>query len=136
MADLLIGWKPYETEFKGDAVTMELLPLTVPLFKAILPNMKKIEDKDEASQNALEMLGKCLPIFQNHVRNIKGLTINGAAPTAEQIHEEAMLIHFAQDIVNELFMRSVVTKEQEGNLNPPSVSSEKSAENPGEPSTE
>jgi len=118
--DILIGWQPYETTFKGQAVTMELLPLTVPLFRLVLPYMKNIEDKDAAAQNALEMLEKCLPIFQGHVRGIQGVTVNGQPITPEIIHGEAKLVHLAQDIVNEVFLRSMLREDEGKNLGSPS----------------
>jgi len=118
--DILIGWQPYETTFKGQTVTMELLPLTVPLFRLILPHMKNIEDKDEAAQNAMEMISKSLGVFQGHVRNVQCFTVNGQPVTPEMLIGEAKLIRLAQDIVNEVFLRSMVTAEEGKNSGSPS----------------
>ena len=132
--DILIGWQPYETTFKGQTVTMELLPLTVSLFKLVLPHMKKIEDKDEAAQNALDLIGKSLPVFQGHVRGIQGFTVNGGPVAAEQVQGEALFVHLAQDIINELFIRSTITEAEGKNSGSPSeaLSSESNQPSPSE----
>lgn len=128
--DILIGWQPYETQFRGQTVTMELLPLTVSQFRLVLPHMRRIDDKDEAAQNAFDLIGKSLPIFQMHVRNIQGITVNGAPPTAEQIQGEALFIHLAQDIINELFIRSTITEAEEKNSGSPSEASNSESSQP------
>jgi hypothetical protein len=120
MADLLIGWQAYETEFLGDKVTMELLPLKNDTYRIVSPYMKKYESNEEITAACLEMQGKTLPIIERHVRNIKGVTVNGEPPTPEMLSQEVNLAMLTQDIVQELVVRSLLTKGEVKNLPEPS----------------
>ena len=130
--DILIGWEPYETEFRGAKVTMNLLPLKVDTYKVVTPYMVKFEkdQKKEAELNALELQEKALPVFTNHVKDISGLTINGEPITAEMLSAQIKLSHLAQDILRELTARTLIEKGQEKNFVAPSMSTEKGSETP------
>ncbi|HOO46115.1 MAG TPA: hypothetical protein PLM29_07800 [Deltaproteobacteria bacterium] len=112
--DILIGWQPYETEFKGARVTMELLPLKVDGYRFLMPYMKQFDEtqKDEAAINSLEMQSGAISIFENNVKNITGLTVNGGPVTPELLSKEVKLSHLAADILGELVTRTIIEDEQ------------------------
>jgi hypothetical protein len=118
--DIIIGWQRYETQFRGEVITMELYPLKVEHYLMLSPFMKKFDDRDEATRNALSLQQAGLPIIKEYVRDIKGLTINGEVPTPELLATEAKLAFITLNILQELFMRSTLMKDEEKNLPLPS----------------
>lgn len=121
--DILIGWQPYETTFKGEAVSMELRPLFNDQYRLVLPFMRKFETREETTQKILEMLTKCESIFEACVRDVKGVTVNGSPPTSKDLCYEAKIALLSQDIVQQLFIISTVPEGEEKNFAPPSDSS-------------
>lgn len=122
--DILIGWQPYETEFRGAKVTMELLPLKVDTYKIITPYMVKFDEdqKKEAELNGLELQSKALLVFKDHVKDISGITINGEPVTAEMLATQIKLSHLSHDILRELTARTLIDRVQEKNSERPSES--------------
>ncbi len=119
--DLIIDFQPYEMTIEDQKITMELRPLTreymIILSKMFndLPIEKIKTDKNKkiSSEQALKMYEQNLeyqkyadPIFKNHVRNIKGLTINGKPPTDEMFANEPALCNIVLSILTELVIRS------------------------------
>jgi hypothetical protein len=116
--DLLISWKKYETKFKGETITMELLPLKVEGYSLLSPYMRKYgsDEREQATQNALDLQAASTEILRTYVRNIKGITINGEAPTPDILSTEIRLTGLVMDIIQTLIMRSLIGEGEEKNL--------------------
>ncbi len=115
--DYIINWTVYETVFNGDRVTAELLPLTndgSAVFIDYFRNMKSkaqieamTDDEKIGTQKALlENIKNLKPILANHVRNVQGFTVNGAAPTLDQIVDHAAFFGLVIEWIGELGQRS------------------------------
>jgi hypothetical protein len=127
--DLLIGWQEFKTEFGGNDVTMELLPLKTSEYKLLSPFMRTYdietyEGKVEAAQAAMDMQRRCELIFDRCVRNIQGITVNGEPPTPKQLSEEALLGILAQIIASQLILISSISSVESKNFGSPSGNSE------------
>lgn len=122
--DIIIDWRPYNTEFAGEKVTMDLLPLLTSEYK-LLGRMFQRSDDNASNQadNIMDIIGKSEPILSRTVRNIVGVTVNGQPPTAVQLSEEAQLMILSRDILQELFLRSMVGIPDAKKLDPQSGSS-------------
>jgi hypothetical protein len=97
--DLFIDWQPYETEFMGGTVTMEIRPLKNKAMMALAPYFT--DDKAELAKNLSSIQGLVPEIFPEHVRNID-LTINQQQISPEQVAEESVLSMLVLDIVAQL----------------------------------
>lgn len=136
--NLLIDFKLFEMKIQGQAVTMELRPLTREymillneLFDEIIEASSKVVEKKDAKSKSskIDVNGKKVsiddikqgvkmfnsnlkhqkyadPIFKNHVRNIKGITVNNKEPTPEQFANEPSLCNMTVEILTELVTRS------------------------------
>ena len=82
--DYIFGWKKYKTEFNGDKITMQLLPLTVEAMIALTPVISNAMEKDlsavETQIQALEIQRAAAPIVKDHIKDVTGFTINGKPP--------------------------------------------------------
>jgi hypothetical protein len=128
--NLIIGWERYETKFKGETISMELLPLKVEAFALLSPFMRaySVDQQAQATANVLELQGKSGPILNDYVRNMQGITVNGITPTTEILTTEVRLSFLVLDILQQLFIRSLLLKDEEKNLGSPSVTTQ-TAEN-------
>ena len=52
------------------------------------------------------MQGICQDLFREHVRDIAGFTIDGKAPTIEQIADESVFLPLCTDIISQLMVIS------------------------------
>lgn len=118
--DIIINWARYETLFQGETVSMDLLPLRTSDFRFLSGYMRKTDDMSEAADLGLKMLEGSAPIFERCVRNIQGVTVNGAPPTSEMLAQESVLVFLAKDIAQELFLRSMLKAGEEKNSGPQS----------------
>ena len=86
--DIIIGWQPYETEFNGETVTMELRPLKTGAMMLLAPHMTAdLSDNARLFISSLELQGLAGEILPDHVRGIKGVTVNGQDLTPEIMAE-------------------------------------------------
>ena len=114
--DLIINWQPYETEFRGEKITMELLPLRNDAMLALLPfiveDSRKKKKEAEQAMVSLEIQKVAGKILHGHIRDLQGLTINGKPPTVEQLSTEYALCPLAVDIMSELTIRSNLSRDE------------------------
>jgi len=139
--DVIIGWSSYETKFLDDPVTMELRSLRTEAFFKLLPLMqhknakqpkesvekylKRLtpEEKIEIQGASIKTQKLSVEIFPDHVKNITGITLNGKAPTFEDLAQEAIFLNLAVDICGELISRTKLTRDEEKNSEGLSASS-------------
>ena len=145
--DFIIGWRRYETTFKGASVTMELRPLksdamfamsphfggerrkpgeSIPEFVARLTD----EQKERLRKNSQALQRLSVSIFPEHVRNLSGFTVNGLPPTWETLANESVFMDLAVEICGQLASISSLPEASEKNSKPPSGS-----HRPGEAAT-
>lgn len=124
--DILINWGLYETQFRGERISMELFPLQNDAYAAIAPLLKpyveatKGDDKIDIAIRTAELTKKALPIFRDYVQNIQGLTVNGKPVTPEDLATNLKLSNLALSVISELVMRSVLWEDERKNLKLPS----------------
>ena len=124
MLDLIIKFEPYEIIINNQKITMELRPLRreqmillSAMFDDIIDESPKVltsknkkmarEQIDiENNKRRLRQYNKSLEyqkyanaIFPEHVRNIQGLRINGAAPTPDDFANEPALCNVTIDVI-------------------------------------
>jgi len=110
--DILIDWVPYETEFMDDKITCELRPLKSAAFMKLAPYMRLggEEDTVKITVSMFEMQQLVPSLFPEHVRELKGITINGQEVTIEQLAEESALVELVFDIIGQLAMISRIAR--------------------------
>jgi len=124
--DFIIGWKPYKTEFHGIPVTMNLRPLKRSGMLLLTPYIGAFqagggfdqlsdEGKSKYQTTMFEMQGVCQELFKEHVQDIQGFTIDGKAPSIEQIAEESVFLPLCMDIISQLMMISNLDQDSEKN---------------------
>ena len=128
--DIIIGWQDYTTEFNGEAVSMQLRPLTRKGFLLLSPHMgifqayaKKEQVDGLAAQTGLfELQGVCRELFQTHLKGLVGFTVNGKEPRIEDLTEESVFATLCTDIVGRLFLISVLDRADSKNSEGQSIS--------------
>lgn len=123
MKNYLIGWRPWETKFNDDPVTMQLLPLRRSEFLRLLPMLDSIyklsQDKDSSGiSSASEMsdvLDKIEPIVIAHVKDLSGFEVDGAAPKIEEIVSGSVFMSLVSEIVFHLVEISKIERADEKN---------------------
>lgn len=124
--DILTNWERYETQFRGEQITMELLPLQNDAYALIAPLLKPYmeatrgDDKIDIAIRMAELTRTAIPIFQGYVRNISGITVNGQPVTPEDFATNLKLSNLALSVISELVMRSVLWEDERKNLRLPS----------------
>ncbi len=112
MLDIVIGWKNVELEFNGETVSVDLRPLKTDEVLILAPLM---ESKPETLSRGFRLQKASKEIFCNSVKNIKGITVNGAEPTTDQICDESLLSLLSASILNKLIEMSAPKREEEKN---------------------
>ena len=113
--NLTIGWKPYEVDFRGHKITMELRPLKRWASMLLTPiyleaadmkaNKKKKVTADEANFSyRIQELG--MKIFPDHLRSLSGLQINNVDITINNLCDESIFASVVMDVMAELSSRS------------------------------
>lgn len=113
--NLTIDWKPFETDFRGHKITMELRPLKRWATMLLTPiyleaaNMKASKKKTVTADEAnfsyrIQEIG--LKIFPDHVRNLNGLQINNVGITIDDLCDESIFSPIVMEIMGELSTRS------------------------------
>ena len=136
--DLTIGWRPYETTFMGEKITMELRPLKSWAFYEIIPYLDNPNPrrKDETNEECMKRLSPAeieglrnsskelhllsAKIFPEHVRNIENLVVNGMPVTPDIIAEESIFMGLAIEISGQLGVITSITENESKNLKGPS----------------
>lgn len=145
--DVVIGWGPYKTDFRGHEITMLLRPLKSWASILLTPIYIKTEEKAgerekaKAKEEKAKADGKKLPpkklsaddlnfsyeiqkaaekILPDHVKDISGITINKIIITVKDICEETAFATLSMDILSELTARSQLDEQEVKNLKGPS----------------
>lgn len=117
--DIVIGYQPFETTFRGSKVTMQLRPLTRKGFMLISPHFQHFQpdtDKPEIEINKLfELQGVCRELFADHLKDFSGFTVEGKEPTIEQLSEESIFATLCVDIVARLITISSIGNDDSKN---------------------
>jgi len=141
-------WEDFETTLQGHKIDMELRKLERGAMVAVLPAIqratekmdlsspgkkkpsKKKDVKEVSAKEIIEYMDVVLDnsdiqdvgaeIFKSHVRNIKGISIDGQPVTPEQLGTESCLVNLAVDIINQLVAISQITKAEVKNSERPS----------------
>lgn len=115
MLNLLVGWRPFETEIKNNKISMELKPLSKEAMLVLAPVLtKEANEKDKAAlwKETFEVQKMASSVFPNHVRNIVGLTVNDKTPSWKQFAEEVALSDLSCTIIGELCRISSLAKDE------------------------
>lgn len=131
--DIIIKWEKYETEFNGEVVTMNLRPLKRPAMLLLMPYITEAtvrEPKSADDMNDSDIIGVVMDsykvqglvgdIFPEHMKDLKGITVNGEPVTPEMFQEEIILNPLVVDIMTKLMNISQLSKEDQKNLSSPS----------------
>ena len=124
----VMDWRPWETVFNGDKVTMEIRPLTVGEMILLTPHMKEgnsdIVVQMEDNLKLSIVAGSILP---KAVRDLKGFTIDGQPPQLETVCDNVKFVGLVISLLLELAKISTITVEESKNSEGPPVSLPKSA---------
>lgn len=122
MKNYLLGWQTWETNFSGDSVSMELLPLNRSEFLRLLPKLdafyKSSQEEKSGIQTAIEMssvLEDVIPVVCSHIRNITGFTIDDQEPNVEAVLSASVFMTLVSDIVFRLVEISKISSGDEKN---------------------
>ena len=140
MINLIIKWQKWETEFQGEKISMELLPLKVGTNLLLTPFFIRIEEQDnkgkaigigkkdvkidqdklsqyiiESTRLETELQNVCRDIFPSHVRDIQNMTINDKPVDPIILCEEPVFSSLVLQIVTRLYRISRITAEQAKN---------------------
>ena len=135
--DLLIGWQPFETGFRGEKVTMEIRPfrrkammVVVPYITKGTPEIKEHMDEKEIgslADSAFELQALAADILPEHVRNIQGITLNGQPLSFEDLAEEPTLLPLTLAIITQIASLSALDSGEAKNSGGPSGSTAEQA---------
>lgn len=122
MANYVIGWQPWETEFNGDKVTMQVRPLKRWAMQQVAPLMvaaARLESNEDNAAGAADLTFKiqseCLEILKQHVKDISGFEINGEQPTVDILTEESVFAGLCTEIISRLVIISQLSRDDEKN---------------------
>lgn len=120
--DFVIGWTDYETEFDGHKITMQLRSLKRDAYMVIMSHMGRFQTMDrepkldvESAEHMARLVDDFAPFFNKYVKDIKGFTVNGEAPTPDIIINEAVFSPLAMDIISQLSINTALSKADEKN---------------------
>ena len=123
--DILIDWQPFETTFRGEKISMMLRPLKTSAMLGLMPYMQRVNESEEnrIALTSMEIQQAGADIFTDHVKEIKGLTVNNGQPITGQIlSEESIFNTLSMEIVARLFEITQLTDDSEKNSAKPSGS--------------
>ncbi len=127
--DVKLGFREVEFELEGAKVTAEIKSLSrkamiilTPLISSTFDEEKK-KDQSFLLASTFEMQEAAVEVFPDHVRNIKGITVNnGEEVTVDHLCDESVFATLVVEIILKLFSISSLTREDEKNLNRQSAS--------------
>jgi len=137
-------WEDFEAVLQGQKIEMEVRKLERGAMVSILPVLQKAlkkmdgditqtktakkvtkKKKEVTPEEIIKYMDTILDqcdiqdvgpeIFENHVKNIKGLSIDGQPVTPSQIATEGCLVNLAVDIINQLVSISQLTAQEAKN---------------------
>lgn len=118
MLNLLVGWRPFDTEIKGNKISMELKPLSKEAMLILAPELSKETNRDDKTalwKETFEMQKLASSVFPDHVRNVAGLKVNNKVPSWKQFAEEVALSELSCTIIGELCRISSLTETEAKN---------------------
>jgi len=119
--DVLIGWQPYETIFNGSPIKMELRPLRRKAMMLLAPFMELGKETGvKLIVDTFELQGIAAQIFPEHVKDIRGITVNGKSIAWEDLTEEAVFCQLVGDIIGQLAVISSLKDSEAKNSGGPS----------------
>lgn len=92
--DISLDWQRHEFGLNGEVISMEICPMQV---GAVFQLMQIKPDSPDQKQ-----IDIMVNIFNQYVRNIENLTINGKPITPEQIATTAQLIPLSGQVMTRL----------------------------------
>jgi len=105
--DILLEWQRHEFSLNGEKIAMELHPMQV----GAVFHLMQIKP-DSPDQKQIDIM---VSIFNQYVRNIENLTVNGQPITPEQIATTAQLIPLSGQIMTKLTEISRLPEAEEKN---------------------
>jgi xanthine dehydrogenase iron-sulfur cluster and FAD-binding subunit A len=133
--DYVVEWQDYETTFNNEKVTMMIHPLNIEALLKIAPHLKDAAVLDGGDNMALMVSSLELhklsdAIMREHVKDVRGFTINGAQPDVEVIAKEAIFCNLVVDIIARLVTISSLSPGEEKNSEKPSTSPQSAEKTP------
>ncbi len=121
--DILIGWQSKTYEFVGEEISVELRPLKVDAMLGLIPFIKDTEEESVSLiADSLELQKQSKLIFPEHVRTLKGLTINGEdVKDISVLCDEMIFSTLVVQILGDLIRMSTLTEGEEENLDEPVI---------------
>jgi len=130
----IITWEDFETTLQGETITMQISKLSRDAMITIMPCLKQAgskqadleasEDKAtiyyELAETSLEMQKIAAIVLPAHVKDIKGLNIDGEPATPEAICSAAWAVNLVVTILNKLVSISQLTEVDVKNSKGPS----------------
>lgn len=119
-------WQTYKTTLAGQPVVMQLRSLKRGAALKLFPMMEKMGAIDDGESvriaiTSMELQELAAEILPEHVKNLEGFTVDGAAPSIELITEEAIFSPLVTEIIGRLFTISQLTEEDVKNSDGPSA---------------
>lgn len=115
---------PFDMEFDGDSVTMNLTPLKRGHMQMMAPFIKSGEDGDKLSfADNMAVLEVAAEILPENVKDFAGLTIEGTNAGLDEVVGESYFIPLIGEILSKLFDISTVKSNEEKNSVAPSGTS-------------
>lgn len=121
MLELTLSWKPCEVDFKGHKITAEIRPLLSEAFDRVAPYFMQTQNEFaemttvEQTRRSIVLQKECAEIFPTHLRNIGGVTVDGAAPTTEMLCTESTFVELSLLLLTEMITMSQLDGESEKN---------------------
>jgi len=127
-------WEDFETKLQGETITMQISKLSRDAMISIMPCLKQAGAKQadlesaenkatiyyELAETSLEMQKIAASVLPGHVRDIKGLNIDGEPATPEAICSAAWAVNLVVMILNKLVSISQLSETDVKNSSRPS----------------
>jgi len=127
-------WEDFETTLQGETITMQVSKLSRDAMISIMPCLKQAgskqadlenaEDKAviyyELAETSLEMQKIAASVLPDHVKDIRGLNVDGIQATPDMICQAAWAVNLVVTILNKLVSISQLSETDVKNCNRPS----------------
>jgi hypothetical protein len=121
----ILDWIPYEFEHEGEKISMEIRPLkswaSILLTPFLIEAGKQRKDNEnnvltvENLNLSYELQKVADKIFSDHVRDIRGITINSNPVTLQELCQESVFAPVVMNIIGQLTSITRLTKEEAKN---------------------
>lgn len=132
----LTTWEPFEIEYEGEVIKMEVRPLRLPemlLLEPLMPKSKELADKMTPAEQ-MELMKVSAEVFKTAVRNVDIELEDGEEFTPDQIATDSRLYDVvAWRVLNHLFELSSLKKEEAKNSDGPSEHPEETKQESSSP---